>query len=63
MSKFDVKQLREILEYASDNIPVKIYCSYNQYEVKRALLYQGNLIIEVGDTENPIDQHEGPITA
>lgn len=63
MSNFTVKQLKEVLEYASDEIPVKVHCSFNQYQVKRIALYKGTLIVDVGDVENPLEEYEGPSIA
>jgi len=59
------KTLKKYLDELQDDTEVKIYCSYNQYDIKRIVLYEGRLILEVGDSDNPIesDDYDGPMLA
>lgn len=63
MTIINVKHLKEVLEFAPDDALVKVYCSYNQYNVKRVSLYNGNIIIDLGDADNPIEEYDNNIRA
>jgi hypothetical protein len=65
MKEVTTKILKEYIKTIDKEIPIKIYCSYNEYEVKRVILWDDRLVFEVGETENPIEDgvYEGPILA
>lgn len=57
------KQLNDILTSTNFDLPVRVFCSFNQYEIKRASIHSGTIILEVGDANNPIDDYNSPIIA
>lgn len=59
------KTLKEYIKTIDKEIPIKIFCSYNEYEIKRVILWDDRLVFEVGEAENPENDsvYEGPITA
>lgn len=63
MSSLTTKELENYLSAVKEDVPVKIFCSYNQYNIKRVALYDGELILEVGDAENPIEDQMSPMIA
>lgn len=63
MSNVTTKELQNYLNTVKEDFPVKIFCSYNQYNIKRVALYDGTLILEVGDAENPMEDQTNPMLA
>ena len=51
------KDLEKYLKSIKEDIPVKVHCGFNHYHIKRVVLYDGNLILEVGEVENPIEEY------
>lgn len=56
MITLNKKDLEKYLKSVKEDIPVKVYCGFNQYHIKRVVQYDGNLVLEVGDIENPIEE-------
>lgn len=52
MKEITSKTLLQYLQSLDEDVHVKIFCSYNHYDLKRVVLYDNNLILEVGDTNN-----------
>ena len=50
------KDLTKLLSSLKDDVPVKVFCSFNHYDLKNIVLHEGNLILEVGDTNNPDEE-------
>nr|QMP83163.1 MAG: hypothetical protein [Caudoviricetes sp.] len=46
------KDLEKYLKSIKEDVPVKVHCGFNQYHIKRVVLYDGNIILEVGEVEN-----------
>jgi hypothetical protein len=58
MKNISVKQLKDYLSEIDDgNVPVKIFSSFNQFNIKRVALYNGTVILEVGEVENPLEEY------
>lgn len=60
MSQISSKDLLKHLSSLKEDVPVKIYCSYNQYDLKRIVLYDNSLILEVGETNNFQEDFDSP---
>ena len=58
------KDLTRLLSSLKEDVPVKVFCSFNHYDIKNVVLFEGKVIIEVGDTNNRDEEFfDGPMIA
>lgn len=63
MKEITSKSLEKYIKSMDENVPIRIYCSYNFYDVKRIVFYDDKLVLEVGDSNNPSEEDDGPMLA
>ena len=48
----DSNTLKELLQTLDEALEISVYCSYNNFELKRVTIHNKVLLFEVGETKN-----------
>lgn len=53
MTKSD---LLNSLNSIDDNLPIYINCAYNNYKIRRLIILENRILIDVGDVDNDVEE-------